>query len=129
VTLVVAGAHLSGMALNHELVNLGARLIGATTTAPDYKLYALATTPPKPGLAHTPGFLGPGIAVEIWALSPENFGRFVAALPAPMGIGRVTLADGSVHPGFLCEAYALQGATDITSFGGWRAYRAALVQE
>jgi allophanate hydrolase len=126
VTLVVAGAHLSGMALNHELVNLGARLVGTTTTALDYKLYALATTPPKPGLAHSPGFHGPGIAVEIWALSPENFGRFVAALPAPMGIGRVTLADGSVHPGFLCEAYALEGATDITSFGGWRAYRASL---
>ncbi len=126
VTVVVAGAHLSGMVLNHELVNLGARLVSATTTAPDYKLYALATTPPKPGLTHTPGFSGCGIAVEVWALTPENFGRFVAALPAPMGIGRVTLADGSVHPGFLCEAYALEGATDITSFGGWRAYRASL---
>jgi allophanate hydrolase len=126
VTIVVAGAHLSGMVLNHELVHLGARLVGATTTAPDYKLYALTTTPPKPGLAQTPGFTGSGIAVEVWALSPENFGRFVAALPAPMGIGRVTLADGSVHPGFLCEAYALEGATDITSFGGWRAYRASL---
>jgi allophanate hydrolase len=64
--------------------------------------------------------------VEVWALSPENFGRFVAALPAPMGIGRVTLADGSGQPGFLCEAYALEGATDITGFGGWRAYRASL---
>jgi allophanate hydrolase len=126
VTVVVAGAHLSGMVLNHELVNLGARLVSATTTAPDYKLYALATTPPKPGLALTPGFIGAGIAVEVWALTPENFGRFVAALPAPMGIGRVTLADGTVHPGFLCEAYALEGATDITSFGGWRAYRASL---
>jgi len=126
VTVAVAGAHLSGMVLNHELVNLGARLVSATTTAPDYKLYALATTPPKPGLAHTPGFSGSGIAVEVWALTPENFGRFVAALPAPMGIGRVTLADGSVHPGFLCEAYALEGATDITGFGGWRAYRASV---
>jgi len=125
-TVVVAGAHLSGMVLNHELVNLGARLVSATTTAPDYKLYALATTPPKPGLSHTPGFSGSGIAVEVWALTPENFGRFVAALPAPMGIGRVTLADGTVHPGFLCEAYALKGATDITSYGGWRVYRASL---
>ncbi len=126
VTVVVAGAHLSGMVLNHELVNFGARLVSATTTAPDYKLYALATTPPKPGLSHTPGFSGSGIAVEVWALTPENFGRFVAALPAPMGIGRVTLADGTVHPGFLCEAYALEGATDITSYGGWRVYRASL---
>jgi allophanate hydrolase len=124
-TIVVAGAHLSGMVLNHELVNLGARLLTATTTAPEYKLFALATTPPKPGLARAPGFSGTGIAVEVWALTPEAFGRFIAALPAPMGIGKVTLADGSVHPGFLCEAHALEGAADITSFGGWRGYIAS----
>ena len=123
-TIVVAGAHLSGMVLNHELTALGAELIAATTTAPDYKLYALATTPPKPGLAHTPGFAGPGIAVELWGLTMADFGRFVAALPAPMGIGKVTLADGTTHPGFLCEAHALAGAEDITHYGGWRAYRA-----
>ncbi len=126
VTIVVAGAHLSGMVLNHELTALDARLVATTRTAPDYKLFALATTPPKPGLAHCPGFAGAGIAVEVWALTAEAFGKFVAALPAPMGIGKVTLADGSIHPGFLCEAYALEGAEDITPYGGWRAYRAAL---
>jgi allophanate hydrolase len=120
VTLVVAGAHLSGMVLNHELLALGARLVAATTTSPEYRLFALATTPPKPGLVNTPGYTGSGIAVELWSLTPECFGRFVAKLPAPMGIGRVTLADGSVHPGFLCEAFALEGAADITSYGGWR---------
>jgi allophanate hydrolase len=125
-TIVVAGAHLSGMVLNHELLNLGAKLVAAASTAPDYKLFALATTPPKPGLAQTPGFAGAGIAVEIWSLTAQNFGKFVAALPAPMGIGKVTLADGSTHPGFLCEAYALEGAQDITAYGGWRAYRAAM---
>jgi allophanate hydrolase len=124
-TIVVAGAHLSGMVLNHELTNLGARLVTATDTAPEYKLFALATTPPKPGLARTPGFAGAGIAVEVWALTPEAFGRFIAALPAPMGIGKVTLADGSAHAGFLCEAHALDGATDITTFGGWRAFLAS----
>jgi allophanate hydrolase len=122
ITLVVAGAHLSGMVLNHELLTLHAKLLAATTTAPDYKLFALPTTPPKPGLAHSPGFTGPGIAVEVWSLTPENFGKFVAALPAPMGIGRVTLADGTTHPGFLCEAHALENAQDITAFGGWRTY-------
>jgi allophanate hydrolase len=122
VSLVVAGAHLSGMVLNKELLALDARLVEAVRTAPDYRLFALATTPPKPGLVRSPGFAGPGIAVERWALTPEAFGRFVAALPAPMGIGRVTLEDGSVHPGFLCEAHALEGAKEITEYGGWRAY-------
>lgn len=125
VTIVVAGAHLSGMVLNHELTALGARLVATTSTAPGYKLFTLATTPPKPGLAHCPGFAGSGIAVEVWGLTAEAFGKFVAALPAPMGIGKVTLADSSTHPGFLCEAYALEGAEDITRHGGWRAYRAA----
>jgi allophanate hydrolase len=122
VTIIVAGAHLSGMVLNQELTKLDARLVTQTVTAPDYRLFALATTPPKPGLARAPGFAGAGIVVEVWALTAENFGRFVAALPSPMGIGKVMLADGSVHAGFLCEAYALEGAKDITEFGGWRAY-------
>ncbi len=120
--LVVAGAHLSGMVLNHELLALGARLVAATATAPDYRLFHLAPTPPKPGLVRAPGFNGPGIAIEVWALSSKNFGRFVAALPAPMGVGKVALADGQSHPGFLCESYAIAGAEDITSYGGWRAY-------
>lgn len=125
-TIVVAGAHLSGMALNHELLALGAKLIATTTTAPGYKLYALATTPPKPGLVRAPGVTGTGINVELWSLTAQNFGRFVAALPAPMGIGKVTLADGTSHPGFLCEAHALEGAEDITTYGGWRSYRAVM---
>ncbi len=125
IMLVVAGAHLSGMALNHELLALDAKLIGPAITAPDYKLFALDTTPPKPGLVRAPEFSGQGIAVEVWSLSPANFGRFVAALPTPMGIGKVTLADGSEHPGFLCEAHVLDNAQDITDYGGWRAYRNA----
>ncbi len=123
-TLVVAGAHMSGMALNYELLALGARLVRGSTTAADYRLHALATTPKKPGLARSPGFAGAGIAVEVWGLSAQSLGRFLADLPAPMGIGRVQLADGTVHSGFLCEAHALNGAEDITAHGGWRAYLA-----
>jgi allophanate hydrolase len=108
--------------LNHELLALNASFLAATTTAPNYRLFALATTPPKPGLVRVAEPAGPGIAVELWSLNRAAFGTFVAALPAPMGIGKVTLADGSVHPGFLCEAHALENAQDITAFGGWRAY-------
>ena len=123
VTVVVAGAHLSGMSLNHELVGLGGRLASVTRTAEKYRLFALDTVPPKPGLVRGGGMAGWGIDVEVWALSAESFGEFVAGLPAPMGIGKVTLADGTEHPGFLCEAGALEGAVDITRFGGWRTYQ------
>jgi allophanate hydrolase len=48
----------------------------------------------------------------------------VASIPAPLGIGTLTLQDGSEVQGFLCEATAALDAEDITHFGGWRAYRA-----
>jgi len=121
-TLVVVGAHLSGMALNHQLTSRGARLLAATTTAPLYRLFALPdTVPPKPGLQRV-GEGGAAIAVEVWAMGEAAFGSFVAEVPAPLAIGTVRLADGSDHNGFVCEPYALAGATDITVHGGWRAY-------
>jgi len=125
-SVVVAGAHLSGMALNHELVALGAQLIATTRTAPGYKLYALETQPPKPGLVRCPSFDGPGIEVELYGLSFAAFGRFVTLVPQPFCMGKIILADGTQHPGFLCEPHALNGAEGITHFGGWRAYRASL---
>lgn len=124
--ICVVGAHLTGMPLNRELTGPGGFLLREARTAPGYRLYALAgTVPPKPGMVFEPGFQGPGLAVEVWALPAAAFGTFVAAIPAPLGVGKVTLEDGSQVTGFLCEAHALAGAEEITRFGGWRAYRAA----
>ncbi|MEX6505172.1 allophanate hydrolase [Jiella sp. M17.18] len=122
IEIAVVGAHLTGMPLNHELTDRGGVLLRNDRTAPDYRLHALGTTPAKPGLMREPGFAGPGIAVEIWSLDPAAFGDFVATIPQPLGIGRLTLADGSAVCGFLCEPAGLAGARDITAFGGWRAY-------
>jgi allophanate hydrolase len=123
IPIVVVGAHLSGLPLNHQLTEPGGRLIRQGRTAPDYRMFALPdTVPPKPGLVREPGHVGPGIDVEVWELPAGAFGRFVAQIPAPLGIGKVTLDDGSVVSGFLCEAYAVAGATEITQFGGWRAF-------
>ncbi len=124
VTIMVVGAHLTGMPLNHELA--GGKCVKACRTAPDYRLFVLPnTTPPKPGLIREPGFAGPGLEVEVWAITPAAFGRFVQNIPAPLGIGKVTLDDGAEVSGFLCEPYALKGAQEITALGGWRAYIAS----
>ena len=121
--IVVVGAHLSGMPLNPQLTTPGGHLVKKCRTAGDYRLFALPnTTPPKPGLVREPGFAGPGLEVEVWALPPAAFGQFVAAIPAPLGIRKVSLDDGSSVSGFLCEAHALAGAEEITRFGGWRAF-------
>jgi len=126
VAISVVGAHLTGMPLNHELTSRGGRLLATTKTAAPYRLFHLPnTTPPKPGLRRTPDFAGPGIELEVWALPLAAFGAFVAGVPAPMGIGTVELADGTWVKGFLSEAYSLEGARDITEFGGWRRYLAS----
>ncbi|MDF6041433.1 allophanate hydrolase [Streptomyces sp. JH14] len=121
--LAVAGAHLTGQPLNPQLLSLGARLLHTTTTAPVYRLHALRTAPPKPGLERV-GEGGAAIEVEVWHLPPEGLGRLAAELPSPMALGRVELADGTTAPGFLCEPYALAAGKDITRYGGWRAYLA-----
>ncbi|MFK4759878.1 allophanate hydrolase [Microbacterium sp. ZW T5_45] len=121
VDVLVVGAHLRGQPLNHQLVAAGGSFLAEVETSEDYCLYALATTPPKPGLVRTAGG-GAAIAGEVWRLPAAGFGRFVDALPEPMGIGTARLSDGTSVAGFLCEAVALDGAEDITEFGGWRAY-------
>lgn len=123
--IVVVGAHLTGLPLNPQLTSSGGQLLRSCRTAPDYRLFALPdTTPPKPGMVREPGFAGPGLEVEVWSLPSDAFGRFVAAIPAPLGIGKISLEDGSRVSGFLCEAHAVAGAEDITRFGGWRAFLA-----
>jgi allophanate hydrolase len=123
IDLVVVGAHLSGMPLNGQLRDLDARFLRATRTSPSYRLYALAgQLPPKPGLIRVEQGQGSGIDVEVWQLTPAAFGRFVAAIPAPLGIGTIALEDGTSAKGFLAEFVALSDAADITEHGGWRAY-------
>jgi allophanate hydrolase len=124
--LAVVGAHLSGLPLNRQLVERGATLVGATSTAAAYRLYALpGTTPPKPGLQRVASG-GVAVAVEVWAMPEAAVGSFLAEIPPPLGLGSIELADGRHVHGFLCEAHALAGAADISRFGGWRAYLASL---
>jgi allophanate hydrolase len=122
VDLLVVGAHLSGQALNHELLAAGGTLVRARATAPCYRLFALDTAPPKPGLVRQAEG-GESIAGEVWRLPAAGFARFMAGLAPAMTVGRVCLDDGDDVLGFLCEPAATAGATDITRYGGWRAWR------
>jgi len=125
VLMAVVGAHLNGQPLNWQLTEREARLVAATRTNGEYRLYALAnTTPPKPGLVYTPGSAGKGIEVEVWAMPENTVGSFLNAIPPPLALGTVRLADGSQVKGFLCEPAGVEGAREITEFGGWRNYMA-----
>ncbi|MBJ7537634.1 allophanate hydrolase [Marinomonas transparens] len=131
IDVMVCGAHLAGQPLNWQLTERGATLKTKTTTAPVYRMYALAGGPPlRPGLVLNTGLgdeeNGEAIEVEIWSMPSENFGSFVAGIPAPLGIGKVQLIDGSSVAGFICEPYGIEGAVEITQLKGWRAYLASL---
>lgn len=123
--LVVCGAHLDGLALNWQLRQRGARLLEATRSAPVYKLYALAGGPPlRPGMLRVAEG-GAAIEVEVWELPSAELGSFLTGIPAPLGLGKVELADGRWETGFICDAWGLAGAEDISRFGGWRAWLAS----
>ena len=121
--IVVCGAHMSGLPLNKDLTSRGATLVRKTATAPGYSFFALAGGPPaRPGLVRSAKPTGSGIEVEVWAMPTARLGDFLTTIPAPLGLGRVTLADDSTEIGFLCEAAGTAGAQDITALGSWRAY-------
>lgn len=125
IDVAVCGAHMEGLPLNHQLSSRGATFVRRSRTIPSYRFYALPGGPPfRPGLVRVPTG-GASVDVEVWSVPEEHFGSFVAGIPAPLGIGKIELDDGQQVSGFLCEAHAVQGARDITSFGGWRQYLSA----
>jgi allophanate hydrolase len=122
--IALVGAHMSGLPLNPQITDLGGRFLEATGTAPDYRLFALAGGPPaRPGLLRVARD-GASIALELWVLTAPGLGALLAQIPSPLGLGLVRLADGRQVTGFLAESAGLEGAEDITAFGGWRAYLA-----
>lgn len=124
VRVAVCGAHLTGQPLNHQLTLRGAHLVQCTCSSPDYRMYELPGTPPlRPGMVRVKkGEEGSSIEVEVWEMPEREFGSFVADIPAPLGIGTITMQSGEQVLGFVCEQYALMDAVDISSGGGWRTY-------
>jgi len=117
--LFCIGAHMSGLALNHQITGLDGRFLRTARTTPNYRLHALGN---RPGMAR--GEPGCAIAGEVWAVPTAAVGALLALVPPPLGFGTVAL-EGGPCLGFLAEAQALQSAPDITTYGGWRAWLAA----
>jgi len=118
--IAVVGAHLRGQPLHGELLEVGATFSRTARTAAAYRLFALPTPVPKPGLIPAPQ--GAPIDVEIYSIGHEGLGRLLERVPAPLALGRITLSSGESCLGFVCTD--VSGASDITEYGGWRAYLA-----
>ncbi|WP_298227213.1 allophanate hydrolase [Gryllotalpicola sp.] len=122
IPVVVFGAHMRGMPLNAQLVEIGARFVREVTTAPRYRMYALPGIPARPGvIAAADGQQGVGIGGEEWLLPPAGMGVFITMIPRPMTLGPVELSDGRTVTGFGCSEP--RGA-DVSEFGDWRSYLA-----
>ncbi|MCH8466391.1 MAG: hypothetical protein LAT78_07480, partial [Roseinatronobacter sp.] len=120
--LCMVGAHMSGLPLNSQVMDRGGRYLETVQLGPDYRLFALSgPEPQRPGLLRETG-ADSAIEAELWALPLHEVGRFLQSIPAPLGLGSITLSDGRVVQGFLCEAAATLDAKDITASGGWRAW-------
>jgi len=121
VNVAVCGLHMKGYGLNHQLTDLDAKYVSTTLSSPCYKMYALTTKPEKPGMVKvTDG--GTSLEVEIWSMSYEALGKFLSLIPSPLGLGKISLSDGTDVIGFICEPYGIEGAVDISEFGGYRYY-------
>lgn len=119
--VAVCGLHMKGFPLNTQLTDLNAAYVKTVHSAPCYKMYTLPTIPEKPGMVKVASD-GTSLEVEIWELTYEALGRLLTQIPSPLGLGQITLEDGTTVTGFICEPYGITNARDISSYGGWRYY-------
>ena len=103
------------------MLERGAAFAKEIKTAPVYRMYALPETPERPGLVRVKQG-GAAVEAEVWNVPADTLGGLIAGISAPLGFGKVQLSDGTNCEGFLCESEALDGAVDITEFGGFRNY-------
>ena len=127
VPLVVVGAHRKGQPLAPQLEALGAAWAGPVRTAARYRMVSLDTVPPKPGVYRAEDG-GAELVGERWLVSEAGLGAFLAALPEPMLLGSMELADGSRAVGFACDAVAAAQGDDITRYGDWLAAKDHVTQ-
>jgi len=128
VLIAVNAAHMLGLPLNGQFVELGGSFVCEDRIAPYYRLYSLEDfSPIRPGMMRVADPTnGSSIALEVWALPTSSVGDLLMQIPAPLGLGTLELESGDTVKGFICEAAAAASAKDITAHGGWRTYPTTL---
>jgi gamma-glutamylcyclotransferase (GGCT)/AIG2-like uncharacterized protein YtfP len=122
ILLAVNGTLMRGLALNRNLLGVGARFVRETTTAPTYRLWSIEDRHPAM-LRVAEG--GVAVAVEVWAVPAAGLATILLEEPPGLAIGKVRLSDGEEALGVLGEPILCEGQREITQYGGWRAYLAA----
>ncbi|NJK53597.1 MAG: glutamyl-tRNA amidotransferase [Leptolyngbyaceae cyanobacterium SU_3_3] len=123
IDLAVNGTLMKGLALNRNLLSIGATFVREAVTEPAYRLWSIGDRHPAM-LKVTQE--GSAVAVEIWAVPVEGVSTLLMSEPPGLCIGKVKLADGAEVLGVLGEPFLCEGQPEITQWGGWRAYLKSL---
>ena len=123
VTLAVNGGLMRGMRANQAMLDVGARFVRDATTAPRYRLWSVNDRFPAMIQASSGGA---AIALELWTLTTEGFVEILNREPRGLSVGKVELSNGEHVLGVLGEPILCENNTEITSYGGWRAYQETL---
>ncbi|MGG6297234.1 allophanate hydrolase-related protein [Leptolyngbya sp. AN02str] len=121
--LAVNGTLMRGLELNGNLLAVQATFVRETTTEPTYRLWSIGDR--HPAMVRVAQG-GRAIALEVWAVPPEGLAQVLLQEPPGLCIGKVHLADGEEVLGVLGEPILCEGQREITEFGSWRAYCAAV---
>jgi gamma-glutamylcyclotransferase (GGCT)/AIG2-like uncharacterized protein YtfP len=121
--LAVNGTLMRGLALNRNLLDAGAVFVCVSKTSPSYRLWSIEDR--YPGMLRDPS-VGSAIELEVWEVGPAGLFQILEKEPPGLTLGRLELEDGREVFGVLAEAYLVRGQPEITSYGGWRPYIAAL---
>ena len=118
----ICGSALRGQPDHHNLA--GATFVRETKTAPRYRLHSVRDQ--HPGIYEVESG-GISIAGEIYEMSDEQHAHLLANEPPDLYEGPIVLEDGTtasamIYPRKLIEE---RGFRDISSFGGWAAYKAS----
>jgi hypothetical protein len=122
VYLAVNGTLMRGLELNENLRKVGANFVREATTDAAYRLWTIQDR--HPAMMRFPTG-GREIALEIWDVPTAAIATILQQEPPGLCIGKIALADGESMLGVLGEAYLCEGGTEITQWGGWRAYMAS----
>jgi len=122
-TVFICGSALRGQPDHGNLQD--AKFLGEAKTAPNYRLHSVKDGW-HPGI-YTVESNGVSIPGELYQMSAEQYDYLVSTEPPNMYPAEVDLAEGGtaiamLYPQALIET---QGWPDISSYGGWAAYKSA----
>ena len=124
VFLMTNGEGMRGGRLHHNIE--GHPFVGEAQTAAKYRFFSVRDE--FPGICPVGERAGGSVRGELYDVPLEVLrDRFLPDEPPELELGVIELADGTATLCMVLRPEERDRHTDITDFGGWRAYRQSLV--